>query len=392
MKKYLLLLLLFSGCFLKHQNFSLEDLGRKHPNERVGFVGYHGQDILLLPLQNVAMISANWEKNESLGVMCGTAGGTIGPVDRIETQNYVPAIRWHVGGFCNHGASCLPGECKYTDNKCLRNKTLAIKKLHEKHPTTKDYCSPRAEYPTKDRKLVQSWFDTIHIAYPDCILVASAMGGYIPPGVLVERHGNTPGWGNITSNDGSDYFQSNSVKYNSIADVMSLSWTPRYNRRLTSMKPGQPVPPPTKRPVTNNISKDYFLQMELMQHTPPPPAPKPAVCKFLRGFLPGETVKIVSEDYGISNGATGAKPLFITRSKNKKMSILSPSGAVIGCFAFDKSHSSLYNGMLRLYEGSCSGLTPYGLYKKAGGENAFIKDGNTCIAFSTIRRSGSFHN
>lgn len=394
MKKLLvLLILLLSSCsFLEKQVFTIDDLDRPvvtetlPPTRAAVNRKYYGQDILGLARQNVPMIKTNLEEGQCVGVMAGTFGGTIGPMDDLLSTGKVYCYRFHAFGFCKHGSSCSPGECGVTNYSCMKGKAQAIEALAQKYPMpfAQCYISPYAEYAERSATRVNKWFSILKQYAPSCIPVSSAMGGYVPSGVLIEKHGNSPGVAAITSNDGANYFDSNSTKYNDYAKQISFAWTNRYNLRLTSEK-AAPLPP-RKRPLSNRISKSDFIQMQLMQHEMPPRPAPPAVCRTIHTLSGGETLKNHSEDYGAAGDSRSNKPLFISRSRSSRMDILSPSGAKIGCFKY----YGPYEGLYRLYEGSCSGMTPYELYQKAGGEWAWIKDGSTCIPFPTIRRAGTY--
>lgn len=342
----------------------------------------HGQDILGLARQNVQMISNNWDQGECLGVLAGTFGPSVKPVETIISQNIVPAVRWHLS-FCNHGSNCQPGECAPTNLNCMKGKAKAINNLHTLYPQTKCYISPRLEYQESNCTKVKSWFTAVASVAPLCRLVASFMpGSCVPLNTLVEKHGNSPGNAAIVSNDGANYFDSNSVKYNKLGTVMNLKWTPRNNLRLSSEK-SAPLPP-LKRPISNRLGVQDLKQMQLMKH-PLPPMPVPAFCKSFRPLRNGEIWKNHAEDYGTANDGRGNKPLFISNKKVNRWNIYNAAGTRIACVKYYGPYYDRY----RLYVGSCSGDHAVDLYRKAG-EWVFIKDGTTCIGVPSIRRWGSF--
>lgn len=335
-------------------------------------------------MQDVDMISRNWEDGECLGVMAGTFGGSIRPVQKVVDRNNVPAVRWHLS-FCNHGDQCQPGECKSNDLPCMQKKARDISAFHRARPNTQCFISPRCEYQERNANKVNSWFKAVGAVAPNCELVASAMpGSYLPPGIMTEKHGNEPGQADIVSNDGANYFDSDSVKYNQLGRRINLKWTNRYNLRLTSEK--TPPPPPRKRSKANRVGQQDFQQMQLMKEALPP-MPNPPFCRSIRSLRNGEIWKNHAEDYGANNDSRGNKPLLMSLKKANRWDIFNASGKRIACV---KLYPGMYQNKLhRLYVGSCSGDHAVDLFKDAG-QWIFVKDGSTCIALPSIRRWGSY--
>ena len=346
------------------------------------------QDILSLAVQDRKMIKENLREGEGIGVMAGTFGEIKKSLRELLLTGKVDWFRIHLGGFCSHGAKCYPGECATNNLECLRTRARTAQDLKEEFPNVECNISPYAEYAEKNKDKVMGWFRTIHDAAPGCDLVASAFGGYIPPGVKVEKHGNNPGNAAITSNDGSNYFDSDSVTYNTIASERSCKWTNRYNRRLTSEK--GPPPPPKERPASNNIQKNDFIQMQLME-LPLEPMPKPpAVCKGIKKFTGRDLLKTHGEDYGENGDARSNKPLLITRNGPGNLDVYNAANKKIGCFKYYGPYVD--RGYNRHYMGSCSGDDAYTLYIKAKSEWAFVKEGNLCRPITVMRRMGYFRD
>ena len=344
------------------------------------------QDILSLPMQDVAMIKANLEPGQGIGVMAGTFGPINKVLPELLATGKVPAFRIHLGGFCSHGSKCTAGECSPGNISCLRSRARTAQKIAESFPNSQCYASPYAEYSSTDRNRVDAWFSAIKSEAPSCIPVASSFGGYIPPYIRhIERHGNNPAVSEITSNDGSNYFDSDSVKYNSKATVMSCKWTNRYNLRLTSEKSAPP--PPQERSLDNRIEKHDFLLMQLMGHPLPKQPVPPTVCKHINKFKGQELLKPHSEDYGKLNGQRGNKPMIILKKKVSKLDVVDVNGKYIGCFKYYGPYT--VKGYYRYYMGSCSGQDAYDLYLKTG-EWAFLKDRNSCTPITVMRRMGYF--
>lgn len=379
MIRKLLVLLLLSSC---------TTLQKPEPTTltQAAVVQLPCQDILSLPMQDIEMIKRNLEPGQCIGTMAGTFGQVKRPLEELLATGKVPCFRTHLGGFCSHGSKCTDGECKTTDYNCLKSRARAAEKTAKAYPQSQCYVSPYAEYSSTNRNQVNEWFKIVREHAPSCIPVASSFGGYIPPNVLVEKHGNSPGRTDITSNDGSNYFDSDSVLYNDLAEIISCKWTNRYNLRLTSEKSAPP--PPKERSLKNRIGKNDFIQMQLMGRDMPSMPTPPSICKSMKKLTGEELFKNHAEDYGEANGARGNKPMLIYKKRTTSFDVYSPAGKKIACFKYYGTFVT--PGYHRYYMGSCSGQDAYELYIAAGGEWAFMKDGNSCVAMPTIRRWGYF--
>lgn len=381
MKKLLLLLpILFGACSTVTP--PLPDIPLAAPKV-ISF-----QDILSLPMQNVKMIKENLRPGEGIGVMAGTFGPINKVLPEVLAATNAPMFRIHLGGFCNHGSRCTEGECSPGNINCIRSRARTAEKIAKSFPNSQCYASPYAEYSSTDRNRVEGWFAAIKSEAPSCIPVASAFGGYIPPSIkYIERHGNNPQISEITSNDGSNYFDSDSVKYNKKATKLSGKWTNRYNLRLTSEKSAPP--PPKDRPLTNRIEKHDFILMQLMADDLSPQPATPAICSSLTKLTGEELYKPHSEDYGAANGNRGNRPMLILKSRVSKLDLLDRTGKTIGCFAYYGTFTT--PGYHRYYMGTCSGQNALDLYRKTG-EWGFLKNGNRCTAITVIRRMNYFRD
>lgn len=375
MKKLFILILLLTACSTTRPPEPLQPFIEEIPV-------CHGQDILGLARQDYEQIANNWSQGECLGVLAATFGPTIKPVATVISKNNVPAVRWHLS-FCNHNNQCTPGECQPTDLPCMIKKAKSVNKLHSIYPDTQCYLSPRLEYSEKNKDKVTRWFMAVGEAAPLCILVASPMpGSYVPPNVLLEKHGNSPGIADIVSNDGANYFDSDSVKYNKTGKLINFKWTYRDNLRLSSEK-GTALPP-KQRPLTNRLGLQDLKQMQLMKE-PLPPMPRPGFCANFHTLSNGETWKNHSEDYGAAGDSRSNRPLLISSNKASKLYIYNEEGKNIAC----AKYYGPYEKLRRFYVGSCSGDHAVDLYRKAK-DWIYIKYGNTCIGLPSIRRWGTF--
>ena len=360
----------------------------------------HGQDFLGLARQDVKMLKENTEPGQCIGTLAGTFGGIIDPLDQLFKTDKYDCLRVHLT-FCDHGRKCQPGECDPTSLACLEGKALALKKLVKKHPeVTLKYVSYMLEYQTKDRKLVDSQVKMLRRVLPDWKIVASILpGAYVPSGVLVERHGNTPQLSHITSNDGANYFDANTWEagnaapiYRTRATEVSFAWRNRDNLRLTSEK-GAPLPP-KQRPLSNRLEPQDIVQSQLTQKPLAMRPVAPAACSgstVLSKLRPGELWKVRSEDYGAKNDSRGNKPLFIARSSAGRMKVLDQEGAEIACLKYYGPYAD--TGLGRFYLGSCSGDTGLSLYNKnKKREWVWINDGKNCWGVSALRRMGYYRD
>lgn len=344
-----------------------------------------GQDILSLAMQDIEMLKQALWDGQCIGAFQGTFGDITTNLDKLLLTKKVPAFRIHLGGFCGHGSKCTPGECNLDDLNCLGSRAKAFETMAKKR-NVNCYLSPYAEYTSTNQAQVNGWFNIIRANAPTCILVASAMGGFTPPNILIERHGGNPGPSQITSTDGTSSFDINSPNYNTFASVISFHWTNRYNLRLTSEK--ETPPPPLQRSLNNRISKSDFTQLQLL-HTPLGAKPAaPAQCKYIHNLAAPEIYKPHAEDYGAAGDNRSNRPMFILKTKTKNMQILSPSGIEVGCTKYYGSYTN--TSLSRHYVGSCSGDDALSLYNKIQGEWGFLKDGSTCTPVAILRRMGVY--
>lgn len=342
---------------------------------------FYGQDILGLAMQDVGMVAKTLEQGQAIGVLAGTFGPTIKPLRRLLVTGKVPAFRAHlINGTCWRNRVCEAGEPRPNNIKAIRKRAKEYADLQAEFPNVKCFLSPVLEHDEKDKGLVLSWVRAIHDAAPQCEVVISAFSGWVPPGVLVERHGNDAK-GDIISNDGESLFDSNSPKYRTGGRIMVLGWINRYNLRVTGEKT---FTPPSKR--KHKASKTDLIQAMRLLKPEWPKAQPPGTCQNTRDLKDRELLKTNAEDYG-NGDARGNKPLFISKSKSQRMKILSPNGKEIGCTSYYGPYEAGYN---RHYVGSCSGDSGVSLMDKANHEWVFVKDGNTCVRVNSIRRKGYY--
>lgn len=335
----------------------------------------YGYDILGLAMQPIQMIKEEFMDGYCIGALEGTFGDVVPALDNLLDTGKVQCMRVHLGnGPCKRNGNCGPGEISPKNIKAIKDRALGIQALTVKYPRVKCYLSPYLEHDEKDKKLVNSWVKALKESAPDCRVVISAHTGYVPPNVLVEKHGNNAK-GDVISNDGVSLFDSNSSKYRTGGKVIVFGWIHRFNLRVSGEKT---FTQPRKR--TNKVTRDNMIQVGRLLK---PQEVKPNTqCKSISA---PELWKTNAEDYGDKvNDPRGDKPLYISKNKVSKYSITTISGKVIGC----AKYYGPYEGLYRHYVGNCSGDSGVELMDKAKSEWILLKGGSKCYLANAIRRGG----
>jgi len=341
----------------------------------------YGQDILGLAKQDVAMIAATIEPNTAIGVLEGTFGHVIPPLETLLQTGKVSAFRAHLGnGPCKRANNCGPGEVKASDLAHIKERAANFEVLAKKYPVVKCYLSPYLEHDEKDKNLVNAWVSILRNAAPDCTVVISAFQGYVPSGVLVEHHGNNAK-GDIISNDGNSLFDSDSNHYRAQGKVIVFGWVNRFNLRTSGEKT---FTPPLSR--TAKASKDNIVQVTRLLKAREP-KPVATWCHNPLSIVKPELWKTNAEDYENSTDKRGDRPLFISSKKVSQYNIYSPQGTSIGCA---KYYGPYIGGGYRSYVGSCSSDSAVTLMNKAKSEWAYVKGAGRCYLVNVLRRQGYF--
>lgn len=339
-----------------------------------------GYDILGLAMQPVPMIAEEIGPDSVIGVLAGTFGPVIPPLERLikQANGKVIGYRAHLGnGTCLRNRVCGPGEFPPTDLKTMRKRARDFHDLNMRHPQLKCWLSPYLEHDEKNKKLVNSWVKVIREEAPECTVVVSAFTGYVPPNVLKESHG-AQAKGPIISTDGVSFFDIDNANYCNGAGRVCFAWINRFNLRVTGEKE---FIQPRKRKY--KVTRDNMIQVRRLLE-PQEAKPQVAECKDIKS---PELWKSNAEDYGINVDNRGNRPLFISRTKSSKIDIHKRSGERIGCA---KYYGPFDSGLSRYYVGSCSGDSGVTLMDKAQSEWVLLKTGNKCWLSNTIRRKGYF--
>lgn len=345
---------------------------------------FYGYDILGLAMQPLQTIKDNYARGMCIGVLEGTFGQAIPPTENLINSGLAGCWRIHLGnGACLRAGNCGPGEIKPTDFGSIRTRARLAGELNRRHPNLPCFISPYLEHDVKDKSVVDQWLRIIKEEAPGCKPVISALTGYIPPGVLIERHGNEAK-GDIISNDGASVFDSNVDKYKGGGKRVVFFWTHRFNLRYSGEKT---FTQPRKR--TAVLQASELVQINRLRSATAPLPAWPVQCVDRREIKAPEIGKVRSEDF--NNGdPRGHKPMFISKVKAPSFEVLAPgNGIKVGSAKYYGPYSG-GPGLHRYYVGSGSGDNPVQLMDKQRNEWGFWKSGRTCYAYNAIRRLGSY--
>lgn len=191
----------------------------------------YGVDVLGLAKQDVKMIASTLPRRTALGVLEGTFGNAVKSVDRILKTKKLAAFRIHLGnGSCIRLKKCFSGEIDYKDLTALGKRAFKYNKLAVKYPESKCYLSPFLEYDTRNRKVINAWIEVLKNKAPNCAVVLNPNLGYVPKGVLRERH-TTNKRASIISTDGQNIFTITGDLRKRYANELFLAWIPSFNLR-----------------------------------------------------------------------------------------------------------------------------------------------------------------
>lgn len=386
MKRLLVSLLLLTGCTKTYFSPLQDNIDKRGVTvERILPSSIKGYDFLGLAKQDCSYIAKAIDSGTAIGVLQGTFGDIRPCLKTILDTGKIIAVRTHSidGTVSNHACSGNVVSLGYLSQKLKIMRAFALN-----YPKIKWYDSPVLEHGCRDPRIVNGWFAQIKKDWPETTPVCSSNGqGYCPSGILKENHGG--GAGDVTSGDGVSTFDANtlattkdSINFLESGKVMSLAWHNCCNGRLTSEKPGTPVPPPTQR--KNWCSRDEIDHLVRIMRTPPA---KPIIAGC-RDILSPNIGKPRSENYGIGHGDTRQnKPMLILDKNYGGFNITRLDGRTVGCFS---PYGTYAGGGYRYYEGNCSGKNPVELMDLLGSEWGKITHGNQCYIYNPIRRLGVY--
>lgn len=299
-----------------------------------------------------------------------------------------------IDATCWRNNKCPPGVPRPDDLKTIKKRAASVSVLAEKYPDVDFWISFALEHDIKDVKKVRKAIEAAKEGCPKCKMINSPFTGAKPPEYPLEAHG-TKVSGFSVSGDGKSSFDADNIRtdkngfeHRISGTNQTYAWFNEMNGRVTGedtfTMPKQRTCWPTQ---------DLFEQAYRVMQPEEPFADFPVSCKSKRSInsSKGEVWKTNAEAYSPCphSDLRGNRPLFISKIKDDRLSLIDKAGKEVGCMKFYGAYSS--PGMFRHYVGTCSKETPAQLYREAGGENLFIKRKNgECIRVNSVRRLGSF--
>lgn len=338
-------------------------------------------DILGLAKQPLVMIAEELPPQTVLGVLAGTFGPVIQPLETVInlSNGKVIGYRAHLAnGVCIRNGVCAGGEITYTSYKALRKRARDFHDLNLRHPGLQCWISPFLEHDEKRKEVVNKWIKIIKEETPECTVVVSAFTGYVPPGEKAEKHGSNVS-GYSISTDGVSFFDVDNANYCDKAVKLCGAWINRFNLRTTGEKT---FTPPMKRKW--QVTRDNMIQVRRLLQRQEPKPDTPGCAEIKRPNL----YKSNSEDYGVNADGRGDRPLLIVQQKLLNgFKLMSLKGPQIGCA---KYYGPFDGGGYRYYVGNCSGDSGVTLMNKADSEWLRAVNGNRCFLINSIRRKGYY--
>lgn len=318
-----------------------------------------------------------------VSTLLGTFGDPVPCLERRIAEGGMTHVQIDlIDATCWRNGVCEKGSPRPDDPKFVEARAARVNQLATKYTGIEWWISFGLEHDIKDQAKVKNLHAVAQKACPTCKVINSPFSGASVPGIPDEKHGNTVKAFSV-SNDGQSIFDSNSVEYRLNGLRFVFAWFNELNLRYSGEKTFT-MPKQRKCKPTADLFRQAFLILKPEESA----SPFPASCKQIRDVRSDEILKTNAESY-CNNDARGNSPLFISKLGTGTFPILDKQGKQIGCFKYYGAFSGK-PGYNRYYVGTCSGETPVKLYDEAKGEWAFIKAGNTCIRFNTIRRKGNY--
>lgn len=320
-------------------------------------------------------------KRPAVSTLLNTFGDPLPCIEKAIQQGVKHVQVDLIDATCWRNNVCPPGVPHPTNLRAIERRATRVSKLAGNYPGVEFWVSPALEHDVKDPVTVNKMCAAAIKGCPKCKCINSPFTGARPKDIKLELHGNNVQAFSV-SNDGASIFDSNSVKYRLNGDRFVFAWFPEMNLRFTGEKT---FTPPKLRKC--QPKPELFEQANLLLNKPEEKAKFPSVCVKNRDLIERELVKTNAESY-CNDDPRGNKMLFITKLKKDRLEIIDKQGKNIGCLKYYGKYTEA--GYNRFYIGTCSKQNPVELYKQAKGEWAFIKNGEQCIRFNTIRRLGYY--
>ena len=305
----------------------------------------------------------------AIGCFLNTFGNAIPNLKKHLDSGKFPAVRIHAHWSNSH--AIIP-------KNDLKKAAVIVNKLARQYPAVKVYLSHSCEYDEPSREKVKERVDIIRQLAPDCIPVNSVMRGATMPDVITEHHGASvkAKRDEIVSTDGINIYDIDAEKWvreNGQA-IIAFLWGLRFNLRENT-KPGQTVIPPKLRQAAP--SKEYLKAViRLANH--PGIAPQLDFPGQVRPIRQPDLFKPFAEDSQGQSDMRENRPVFIVKSPEREIHILTKDAAVIGRLIYGGSFG---DNQSRFYAGLPGGIRLYGagIDEKAkrlsGSEFVWLKSG-----------------
>jgi hypothetical protein len=280
----------------------------------------------------------------------------------------------------------------------MKKLALQVNQRAVAHPEVEHWISPYLEHDFKDANVITKACTVSLSACPTCKCINEPMSGTRNTPYPLELH-NTTNKAFSISGDGASMFDGDNVRSDNnnfehrlAGSDATYAWFNEMNGRVTGDKVFTPINKRTCWPTSDLMSQAQKIMIS--EDAPIPNAP-PQCKQIVRiNGKAGEINKTNAEMYAPcpNPDKRGNKQLFILRkagNRGSKLKIRNSSGKEVGCAAYYGTYSS--PGLHRWYVGSCSGQTPWGLYKALGNEWGFAElGGGKCLLFNSIRREGVY--
>lgn len=393
MKKYFLLLLVFTGCFRFE---SLPPIEPPTPITLSTSQTIPGYDVL-----GVAKYCGRFLQAPILpgmSTLLNTFGDPLPCVEKRIQQGGLKVVQVDlIDATCWRNHNCPPGVSKPTDLKVIRKRSSLVYALAIKYPEIEWWVSPALEDDVRDVNKKRQMLEAAKAGCPTCKIINSPFTGAKPDGYPIEKHGTKVSSFSVSS-DGASVFDGdnlrsddNGFEHRISGSYTTYVWFNELNLRCTGE---EHAPPPKLR--TAKPTYDLFYQAYLTTFPEASKPPNPPQCREVRDIQKGkEITKPNAEQYcnGQQKDKRGNKPLLIIKKagrKGDKLNVLRSDGQKVAQFCYYGTYKDL-PGTHRWYMGDCSGQTPAELYNILNSEWGFLYLGSgKCLRFNSIRRQGTY--
>lgn len=224
---------------------------------------HYGIDPLAL-VKMCSVVTQTLRPNEFIGALQGTFGNPAPCMDSLLSTGNVSGYRMHlVNGPCARNHNCAANEPKPTDYRTITARARIYEKLALKYPNVPCYLSGVLEHDLPQAQALKV-MEAVKSGAPHCTFVQSIFTGYVIPGELTERHGNTSK-ADFVSNDGASIFDANLSSYRGNGSKVVLGWDYSFNGNV---KGGKFIPPLNRTQFANAFTVNKVLDMIMSGSAP----------------------------------------------------------------------------------------------------------------------------